>query len=1171
MAFDKRKALQNALTFAQQGRWDKAIAEYQAILKADPNDLTVCNNLGDLYARTGKVAEAIEQYLKLGELYRADGLSVKAIAVYKKIVKLDPARTEAHLACADLYEEQGLTGEAKIQLATVAEHYARAGDTPKVVEVYQRLAQLNPSNHVLLAKLADLLLKQGMQEAAAAEYERAATAAQAAGQAAESKRLYKKVRDLTPESPQADLALAEQQLHEGKYAEAVGELSKATAGDPKNGLAWRLLGEAYLGQEQVIEAVTALERAMAAGVPEAEVRRPLAVALVRAGRTDEGIRLCHTLTEDALGRGDPDGAIAVCRHLLAVAPHLTPVHAHLVGLLQELRRDEEARSAAWGLAEAHEANGETEAAIHVYHQLLEQDPSDAEARTRLEVLEGAPAPAAEIEELAIPALEVAAPPVEQEEPSGPVLEVVPPAQEDLGLVLQETPPQDPGLVLQETSPEEPAALELPAEDALTLGEPTGVQSGGEFNLEARPSQVYELDESGELAGIRYSRQEPHGGSLDRLTGPAAPGLEFASESLGETQSSLQPVREEAEEEELPEEAVEQLAEAEVYLKYGLTEKARERLLEVVRLAPDNLGARRRLKSVYLERPQVEEACGEVLAIARILAARGRHEAAQREIQEGLSLVPGHAELQAFLVNISPKDVRPAATAPGVTTVAAPPPTQAPAYEIQEPIEIPGAVVPREGLVPSSELGPATSREAVADQTVPREVRPPELVGPGPGPRETGPPGVGASEMVPSDAVPTFELPEAEGLEAGWLEFSPGATRVTEAASVEEELTPEFQALLEEPEEEPALVVEGGEVNLEQAMADDLAEAEFYLSQGMVEEACAVHRRMQARDSRHPAVARLGNEVAPVSVVAAPEPAETQRIEPPPSGEIPAAEAPVPPGLETTVPPTLGAVPGLTPGGLPEVVPPLEPLATTSEALPAGASATPSTAEPALATGPAGTGLSPGTQEEASHEAGAEGYVNLGAELEEELAAEDRASSAVMSGPLVDDLLKEFQKGVRDQLDEKDFETHYNLGIAYKEMDLFDEAIQEFQLAARDPARALACANLLGLCYLAKSEPDAAIRELRAGLEVRGHPQEAYHGLRYDLGMAYEIQGDLGRALESFEGLQAEEPRFRDVRARIKQLRDRLKQQPAPASPVPVPVQVAEPPKRGKDRKKISFI
>jgi tetratricopeptide (TPR) repeat protein len=164
MAFDKRKALQSALAYAQQAKWDKAIAEYQTILKADPNDLTVCNNLGDLYARAGRPTEAIEQYLKLGELYRADGLAVKAIAVYKKIIKQDATKTQVLLACADLYEEQGLTGEAKVQLATAAEQYGKAGDTAKVIEMYQRLAGLDPSNYGLLTKLADLLLKEKRKE-----------------------------------------------------------------------------------------------------------------------------------------------------------------------------------------------------------------------------------------------------------------------------------------------------------------------------------------------------------------------------------------------------------------------------------------------------------------------------------------------------------------------------------------------------------------------------------------------------------------------------------------------------------------------------------------------------------------------------------------------------------------------------------------------------------------------------------------------------------------------------------------------------------------------------------------------------------------------------------------------------------------------------------------------
>ena len=164
--------------------------------------------------------------------------------------------------------------------------------------------------------------------------------------------------------------------------------------------------------------------------------------------------------------------------------------------------------------------------------------------------------------------------------------------------------------------------------------------------------------------------------------------------------------------------------------------------------------------------------------------------------------------------------------------------------------------------------------------------------------------------------------------------------------------------------------------------------------------------------------------------------------------------------------------------------------------------------------------------------------------------------------MVNGLLKELQKGVREHLDEKDYETHYNLGIAYKEMELYDEAIQEFRLTAREPKRALECADLVGQCYLAKGQPDQAVQDLQAGLAVEGHPREAYHNLRYDLGAAFEAVGDVPRALEQFEILQAEGARFLDVQARVDALRARV-------PPAPTPGPKDEMPRRKK--KKISFI
>lgn len=1215
MAFDKRKAFQNALTFAQQGKWDKAIAEYQAILKADPRDLTACNNLGDLYARFGKASEAIEQYLKLGDLFRADGLAVKAIAVYKKIVKLAPTRIDVHLACADLYEEQGLTGEAKIQLAAVAEQYGKAGQTDKLVEVYQRLAQLDPTNHALITKLGDLLLREGKQEAAAAQYEMAAQAAQAAGHAAETKRLLKKVRELRPDSPGASLGLAEARMRDGRHAEAVEALTRVTSADPRNGEAWRLLGEATSQLGQAPEAIAALEKAVALGVPEAKIRRPMATALVQAGRTEEGMTLCRQIAEEALSRREPDEAIAACQGILTVAPHLTSMHAYLAELLEGLGRSEEARAETWALAAAHEAAGETESAVQVYHRLLERDPSDTEAQARLDVLQGVPvapplvappavAPASLVEPVPETVAEEAVAglptdsvsfetePIDME--SAPLV-AEPIDMESAPLVVESVPlvEEEPEFILEEVLPEGPPTpdLSLSMENAQTLLDEPSLAAREAFETELRPRRVFELDESGEFAGTPRGTEQPAGGSLDRVAKVEETPVEFPGEEKAEAPVDLEAL---AAEEEAAGEVAEQLAEAEVYLKYGLTEKARERLLEVVRLTPENLTAHLRLKDLYLERSQNQDACREIVAIARILYARAHGDAALALVREGLSLAPHQAELQALAAKLSGGTVAPA------ERPAASPPAK-PAKPIDagvQPFDI-----PEPGGAPE-DLGVAAGISAPLEQEASLEAIP--------GLDGIAIPGLEELEIPPLNLVPPEETPPAlepavEASPAGGEEIEPledldkllaePGMAGSPASVQEEELPPELHALLEEPgpEEEPALVIEESEASLDQAMADDLAEAEFYLSQGMAEEARAVYQRMRALAPEHPAVVRLALQVpaprvvpaaavepstppgrAPSEVTESPEGSVLAELfglsgseagDAPPFGaapvgvEPPAAQpaagqrlqAPPPPakGNATEPPPARVAMPPAPlPGKERQAAPPApEPVASPAQGLPLDQVV------------PNFSVL------DSERMPGDGGFVNLGAELEEELAAEDGGTAGAPGGPLVEDLLKEFQKGVREHLDEKDFETHYNLGIAYKEMQLYDEAIEAFRLAGRDPGRTLGCANLMGLCFLAKGQAEAAIRELRAGLEVRGHPREAYQALRYDLGAAYDTQGDLERALEVFDSLMAENERFRDVRNRVKGLRERVQQQRAAAAPV----EAQAPPPPAKSKKKISFI
>jgi len=187
---EKRKGLQAALSYLQQGKLDQAVAEYQAILRTDPNNCNVLNALGDLSVRIGNKAEAIGFFKRLGEVYRLDGLHVRAIAVYKKVLKLDPSHTEASLACAEMYAEQGLTAEAKLQFQTLADQSVRSGDTFKALEIYGKMILVEPGHRPTLSKVAGLLAKSGRLDQALAKLKTLEDRLVTAGHADDIRQIY---------------------------------------------------------------------------------------------------------------------------------------------------------------------------------------------------------------------------------------------------------------------------------------------------------------------------------------------------------------------------------------------------------------------------------------------------------------------------------------------------------------------------------------------------------------------------------------------------------------------------------------------------------------------------------------------------------------------------------------------------------------------------------------------------------------------------------------------------------------------------------------------------------------------------------------------------------------------------------------------------------------------
>jgi tetratricopeptide (TPR) repeat protein len=137
----------------------------------------------------------------------------------------------------------------------------------------------------------------------------------------------------------------------------------------------------------------------------------------------------------------------------------------------------------------------------------------------------------------------------------------------------------------------------------------------------------------------------------------------------------------------------------------------------------------------------------------------------------------------------------------------------------------------------------------------------------------------------------------------------------------------------------------------------------------------------------------------------------------------------------------------------------------------------------------------------------------------------------------------------------DYETHYNLGLAYKDMDLFEDALEEFQMAANltSPAdgtgRYLQCCNLLGHCFVQTGAPEVAVKWFAKGLSAAHVSDEERMALTYEIAGAYEQAGDLHHALESFTEVYGNNVSYRNVNERVKTLKTRLGEKSTITPPV----------------------
>ena len=1021
--------------------------------------------------------------LAQAEKFVQQGKLPNAIAEYEKIIKEDPKDLTVLNTIGDLYARVGNNESATYYFKKVGDQYAQNGFAVKAIAIYKKLTKIGPYNAENMTKLAELYGQQGLFNDARVHYMQVADQLLKSGDNNQAARIFQKILELDPENAHTQAKLADLYQKLGKRDEARNIYYSAAESLYARG--------SHAAAEEALEKVLALDPSNTSALM---LRGMIAVD---AGDSNAAVEYLEQVS-DLDSR--PDGLRALLRAKLhtgspegveAIAGKLLNTHNDATGV---------STLAQWCVT-----NNQVESALRLYERYADR------------LFAGNP-----------------------------------------------TALQDTLQPLVSRVKDNPAAMAIlnrlthRAGDHAQTAEMIEAQADaaakrGSF-AEARDlyMKLTEMEPENALHAQSYKQMLAKLGedSASRILTPDEAAQAFMVEELDETTPAVHQSYDPP-----TERAIESaLTDAELYVSYNVPSKAIPPLEAALPLAPQDVALNQRLASLYARAERYADAARMYQNLSQIYEELGHPNEAARYLETAKKYA-----LRA-----------PAAAA---IPVAQPAPAAKPSWPPQ-PAEARGVTAPEpvaEAPV-EIELQAAPSVQEFTFDTpdaVAIEPEPPAAV-----PIETEPAPTAAAEIslepVEIEAAPApASRPAAPAHEIDISNEWEDMVEVEPAESAAPELQVQsYQEVAEEitqrgaVEPGPAATAKAPQAGLASQIADKVQEIRFYVTQEMWEPAKAAILDLTELAPDAPEVTEL---IAAVSAGQAKSKTAPQaEITPvaldeiiPVVEESPVAFAPIEiaePVVSKPVPPPPASKPvPPPPASKPRPAEPVLELENVLDIAEAPKAKPPKSPSPAAA-----------AKEKSTEDILGDFIFDLEqsdlADFAPKPPSKAPASPGIAAAPAMErrtngdmqdaesanvlsDILSELREETAEAAEpEEDPETHYNLGIAFKEMGLLDEAIGELQKVCHavdrgapfsQPIQAL---TWLAQCLVDKGAPEAAVRWYQKALQLPGLDDGSRCAIYYDLAMAYQASGDNKSALANFMEVYGSNIDFRDVASRIKALK-----------------------------------
>jgi tetratricopeptide (TPR) repeat protein len=1040
----------------------------------------------------------------------ARGQFDKAIAEWKKLIKETPNDANIYNTIGDLCLKKNAKAEAVDAYSKAADILTADGFTSKAIALYKKVLNIDPKKIETHLALGDLNAEKGLTGNALESYKIAADHFTQKKDAVKALGIYQKMADLNPanvafriklgdmyakeamtaEAASAYLGAAEVHMSKEAYKDARQLFEKVLALDPDNKEVYFKAGVVYFKEGKYNEACKALKPAFEKDPSNRELADTYIEALTKAGRDGDAEQVMKNILAEDAGREDLSEKL---------------YHSFL-----SKKEYGQALELASALADAAAQRGEHKKAEEMLKDFIAAGPHFLPGRQKLAEYYLSVERKQDAGHVFLQAAEMSAGEGDTEGARAALLRVL------------------------EITPGLQKALDLL--DRLSHPEP----------VSAPPQEREAPVSTADAAGF-----EP---VVPVIEEPAAAPVESLALEAPAPQEEPAPKAEEMEDPAVSE----ALTEADVLIKYGLATKAAEHLEGLAKRFPESIPVRIKLRDVYGDMGLMSKAVAHMLVLAGLYAKRGMQDDSRQMLQSAFEMDPKNAQAMS-LSGIPPS---PAAVASaGITE------PEERAFETRESDE-PALETPASPDVPPSEFVPeVTTTPPAGEEALPAFDEAPSFPEPASAEEilfdhlEAGIPRLeedapfteapNASEMPVAEPEPRPFTEEAALIEEAPAEVESPATEAgsrsssaEEASAFEDQLaafeTPgepleQDAATPEELSREPAADVDTGEV---------WAEAEFYYQQGLFEEAKKHYAKiLELNPGEGRAVERLAEisreeeETKEFSRLAeAVEGLEDTLASGPAERELPLSTS------DTEAVRSLMSEIAQLKMPIKETPPPPRPAPKPVEK---GVTDASTAAEKPVAEEDffdLGAELAAESRAAAPRmrEMPSDDFFDLAAELRDELS--NVAAPAPRAGQdeeqSLDEIFDEFKKGVELQSVREDVDTHYNLGVAYKEMGLLDDAIGEFILTPEDEPKYIQSRYMLGLCYMEKGEYQQAIGEIGNAVACSETPGGGRQGIgmHYDLGLAYQGAGNISAALSEFQIVSQMDSRYRDVGAKLKVLK-----------------------------------